>query len=162
MGTRSGSVDPGILLHLLKDGGETPERLAEILNRESGLLGVSGVSGDMREIVAAANSGNARARLAFDAFVYRLRFHISAMLPALGGLDVIVFTAGIGEHSPIVRAAACDGLDFLGIRLDAARNASTTSGDRDISAADAPVRVLVLKTREDAAIARDCAALLSA
>ena len=160
MGTRSGSVDPGILLYLLREKGETPERLAELLNHESGLKGISGVSGDMREIVAAADAGNMRAQLAFHAFVHRLRFHLGAMLPALGGLDVLIFTGGIGEHSPAVRAAACAALGFLGIRLDAVKNVAATNGDVDISAADAPVRVFVLTTREDAAIARDCAAIL--
>ncbi|MBC8142876.1 MAG: acetate/propionate family kinase [Armatimonadetes bacterium] len=164
MGTRSGSVDPGILLHLLqnrKDGGETPERLAEILNRESGLKGISGVSGDMREVAAAIAGGNKRARLAFDAFVHRLRFHIGAMLPALGGLDVLIFTGGIGEHSPTVRATACVGLRFLGIRLDTAKNDAATVGDVDVSEPDAPVHILVITTREDAAIAHDCAVLLA-
>lgn len=161
MGTRSGSVDPGLLLYLLRDKGENTEHLAALLNQESGLKGVSGVSGDMREILAAISEGNERARLAFDTFIHRLRWHIGAMLPALGGLDVLVFTAGIGEHSPAVRAAACAGLDFLGIQLDPTKNDAQQGGDGDISARDAPVRVLVLTTQEDAAIAHDCVALLS-
>lgn len=161
MGTRSGSVDPGLLLYLLRYKGENTEHLAELLNQESGLKGVSGISGDMREILAAIAEGNERARLAFDTFIHRLRWHIGAMLPALGGLDVLVFTAGIGEHSPAVRAAACAGLDFLGIQLDPAKNDAQQAGDGDISARGAPVRVLVLTTQEDAAIAHDCVALLS-
>ncbi|MBC8134651.1 MAG: acetate kinase [Fibrella sp.] len=161
MGTRSGSVDPGILLHLLSEKGGSAARLGEILNQESGLKGVSGVSGDMREVVAAMANGHERARLAFDTFVHRLRWHIGAMLPALGGLDVLVFTAGIGEHSAAVRAAACDGFGFLGACLDPTKNDAMLVGDGDVSAANAPVRVLVLTTREDAAIARECAYLLA-
>ena len=160
MGTRSGSVDPGILLHLLRDRHETPEHLTTLLNKESGLKGISGVSGDMRDVATAAEAGNARAQLAFAAFVHRLRFHIGAMLPALGGLDALIFTGGIGEHSAAVRAAACDGLGFLGVQLDAAKNAAILGGDADVAAGDSPVRVLALTTREDAAIARDCAGLL--
>ena len=160
MGNRSGSVDPGILLYLQREQGETPEHLSLVLNQESGLKGVSGISGDMREIEGEMAKGNERARLAFDTFIHRLRWHIGAMLPALGGLDVLVFTAGIGEHSAAVRTAACEGLGFLGVRIDPAKNTVATGGDTDIAAEDAPVRVLVLTTQEDAAIARESATLL--
>lgn len=162
MGTRSGSVDPGILLYLLRERGGTAESLDNLLNNESGLKGISGVSGDMRDVVAAVDAGNGRAKLAFDAFVHRLRFHIGAMLPTLGALDALVFTGGIGEHSAAVRAAACAGLAFLGIRLDPAKNLAATNGDADIAGDDAPVRILIITAREDAAIARDCAALYAA
>ena len=94
-------------------------------------------------------------------FIHRLRSYIGAMLPALGGLDALVFTGGIGEHSTAVRTAACGGLDFIGVRLDPAKNAAQAHDDRDISAGDAPVRILVLKTEEDAFIAHECAALIA-
>lgn len=161
MGTRSGSIDPGILLYLQREQGQTPEHLATVLNQESGLKGVSGVSGDMREIADAIAQGDERAHLAFDTFIHRLRWHIGAMLPALGGLDVLVFTAGIGEHSNAVRAAVCEGLGFLGIELDPVKNAAVTGGEGDISADNAPVRILVIATQEDASIARECSIFLS-
>jgi acetate kinase len=160
MGTRSGSIDPGLLLYRQREKGESAEYLAGILNQQSGLKGVSGISGDMREIESAMAQGNERARLAFDTFIHRLRWHIGALLPALGWLDALVFTAGIGEHSAAVRAAACANLGFLGIRLDPSRNGARSGGDGDIAAEDSPVRVLVLSTREDAAIASECAGLL--
>ncbi len=118
MGTRSGSVDPGLLVHVLRRKGLTADDLDRVLNRASGLLGVSGVSGDMRQVQEAAKAGNVRARLAFDVFVHRLRQGIGAMAATLGGLDALVFTAGIGEHSAEVRAAACRGLEFLGLEID--------------------------------------------
>src|SRR6202521_3075902 len=119
MGTRSGSVDPGILLYLLRHGGYTVDQLDRALNQESGLLGVSGISGDMRQIAAAMQDGNPRARLAFEIFVHRLQAGIGAMTGVLGGIDALVFTAGIGENSPEVRRAACANLGFLGLKLDA-------------------------------------------
>ena len=155
MGTRSGSVDPGILIHLLRHSGYDADRLDRVLNRESGLKGISGLSGDMREIEAAVAEGHVRAQLAFDAFIHRLRAGIGAMTAALGGLDAVIFTAGIGENSAAVRAAACNGLGFLGVKLDAGRNA-TAPTDQDIAVEDSPVRVLVIHTQEDWEIAREC------
>ncbi len=155
MGSRSGSVDPGILIHLLRHGGYDSERLDRVLNRESGLKGISGISGDMRQIQAAMAEGNPRARLAFDAFVHRLRSQIGAMVASLGRIDALVFTAGVGENSAQVRAAVCDGLGFLGIKLDGERN-SQPPRDEDIAAADSQGRVLVIHTQEDWEIAREC------
>src|SRR5207248_2901235 len=109
MGTRSGSIDPGILTHLMRSG-YAVDRLDDVLNHRSGLLGISGISSDMRDILDAVRSGSERARLAFDIFVHRLRSGIGAMVMSLGGLDVLVFTAGIGENSPEVRRAACANL----------------------------------------------------
>src|SRR6266568_5798042 len=106
MGTRSGSVDPGIVTYLIRQRGFTGQQLDELLNTKSGLLGISGISGDMRQIVSAMNAGNQRATLAFEIFVHRLQAGIGAMIAVLGGIDVLVFTAGIGENSPDVRAAA--------------------------------------------------------
>jgi acetate kinase len=155
MGTRSGSVDPGILIHLLRQDGCSAERLNQALNRESGLLGISGVTSDMREILAAMENGNARARLAFDVYVHRLRSEIGSMLAALGGLDALVFTAGVGENAARVREAACEPFGFLGLELDREKNARSPA-DQDISSADSAARVLIVHAREDWAIARAC------
>jgi acetate kinase len=159
MGSRSGSLDPGILIHLVRKHGYTADDLDRILNRESGLIGLSGVSSDMRDVLEAARQGNARAGLAFDVFIHRLRASIGAMMASLGGVDALVFTAGIGENSPEVRAAACEPFAFLGLRLDAAKNAGP-HGDSDVAATDSQVRVLVIRAQEDWAIARECWRLL--
>jgi acetate kinase len=155
MGTRSGSVDPGILIYLMHKHGSNADELDQTLNRKSGLLGISGLSNDMREILSAKNRGNQRAALAFDIFIHRLRSGIGAMLAALGGLDALIFTAGIGENSPDVRFAACAAFDFLGIRLDQERNLLSPK-DQDIATSDSRVRVLIIRAQEDWAIARDC------
>ena len=117
MGTRSGSVDPGILTYLMRQGQLDAQEIDNVLNQKSGLLGISGLSGDMRDILAALQQGHKRAKLAFDIYVHRLRAAIGGMAAVLGGMDVLVFTAGVGENSPEVRAAACRGLEFLGLRL---------------------------------------------
>jgi acetate kinase len=160
MGTRSGSVDPGIMTYLMRLCGFTGQQLDEILNTRSGLLGISGFSGDMRQIVAAMKDGHPRAKLAFEMFVHRLQAGIGAMIATLGGVDALVFTAGIGENSPEVRAAACANFEFLGLKLDGAKNARG-SADQDISLSDSTVRVLVVHAQEDWAIARDCWRLAS-
>ena len=155
MGTRSGSVDPGILTFLLREGITNGKALDEALNAKSGLLGISGVSADMSEILAAIKTGNKRAQLAFEMFSHRLESAIGSMVAALNGIDAIVFTAGIGENSPEVRAAACSHLTFLGLVLDAEKNAETHS-DQDIAAPESKVHVLVVRAQEDWAIAREC------
>jgi len=155
MGTRSGSVDPGILTYLMREQRSTAAQLDDLLNKNSGLLGISGISSDMRNIVAASKQGNARAKLAFDMFVHRLRAGIGAMVSALGGLDALVFTAGIGENSPEVRRAACAKLGFCGITLDDAKNELAVA-DQDVSAKASAVRILVLRAQEDWAIAKEC------
>jgi acetate kinase len=161
MGTRAGSVDPGILTYLMRDGKYNGEQLDSLLNTKSGLLGISGISSDMRQIVAAMKDGNARAKLAFDIFAHRLQTGIGAMAAALGGVDALIFTAGIGENSVEVRAAACSNLGFLGVKLDSAKN-KQPSADQDISAPESAVRVLVVRAQEDWAIAQDCWKLASA
>jgi acetate kinase len=161
MGTRSGSVDPGIMTYLMGHSGFTGQQLDELLNTKSGLLGISGISGDMRQIIAAMKQGHSRAKLAFEMFVHRLQTGIGAMIAALGGIDSLVFTAGIGENSPELRAAACANFGFLGLNLDPAKNAQP-SMDQDISLPDSAVRVLVVHAQEDWAIARDCWRLMSA
>src|SRR6202521_2252462 len=161
MGTRSGSVDPGILTYLMRRGQLTGEQLDDLLNTKSGLLGISGISGDMRQIVAAMKDGHPRAKLAFEIFVHRLQGGIGAMIAALGGIDALVFTAGIGENSPEVRAAACANFRFLRLKLDGAKNEQSSS-DQDISLSDSAVRILIVRAQEDWAIARDCWRLVSA
>ncbi len=157
MGTRSGSVDPGILTYLMRQKQLTGGQLDDILNKKSGLLGISGISSDMREVLDARKSGDERASLAFDMYVHRLRSGIGAMAAVLGGLDALVFTAGVGENSAEVRAAVCDQLAFLGLRIDPAKNAqSPLPMDADISAQDGTVRVLVIHAQEDWMIARQC------
>lgn len=158
MGTRSGSVDPGILTYLVSTHGVGGQRMDEMLNNESGLLGVSGVSGDMRQIEQAMKQGHARAKLAFDVFIHRLRSGIGAMIAVLGGIDALVFTAGIGENSAQVRAAACADFGYIDLKIDPTGN-SSVSPDADISAADSKARILVIRAQEDWAIARQCAAL---
>jgi acetate kinase len=155
MGSRSGSVDPGVLLHLLRLPNYTVDELDRLLNQKSGLEGISGVSSDMRDILAAMAQGNPRAQLAFDTYVHSLRSHIGAMIASLGGLDALVFTAGVGEHAAPVRAAACEAFAFLGLKLDLEKNAQSRL-DWDIAAADSTVRVLVIHTEEDWEIAREC------
>ncbi|MCL1463015.1 acetate kinase [Argonema galeatum] len=155
MGTRSGSVDPGILIHLLRQQEINVNKLDEILNRESGLKGISGLSGDMREIMIAIEKGNLRAKLAFDIFVHSLCRNIGAMLASLGGLDALIFTGGIGENSQDVRALVCEAFEFINVKIDRDKNAKSPV-DCDISLANAKVRVLIVHTEEDWQIATEC------
>ncbi|MEY2603961.1 MAG: acetate kinase [Verrucomicrobiota bacterium] len=161
MGTRSGSLDPGILTYLMREEKSTGPQLDDLLNRKSGLLGVSGLSSDMRQVVAAMKDGNERAKLAFEMFVHHLQSGIGAMIAVLGGIDALVFTAGIGENSPDMRAAACANFAFLGLTLDPAKNAQSPA-DQEISFSDSSVRVLIIRAQEDWAIACDCWRLGSA
>jgi acetate kinase len=155
MGTRSGSVDPGILTYLMKQKGLSGQRLDEILNKESGLLGISGISGDLRQILAAVKAGHERAKLAFDIYIHRLQSGIGAMIAVLGGVDAVIFTAGVGENSPEVRAATCEKFGYVRLKLDPEKNLSAFC-DQDVAASDSSVRVLVIHAQEDWAIARNC------
>jgi len=162
MATRSGSVDPGLVLWLEEHAGVPPAELAAALEHRSGLLGLAGTA-DMREVVAGAGAGGHDARLALDVYTHRLRAGIAAMAAALGGLDVLVFTGGVGENSPAVRSATGAGLGFLGVRLDAGRNAADgPAADREIGQPGAPVRSFVIAAREDIEIARQVRAVLAA
>ncbi len=160
MGTRSGSIDPGILTYLVRESGISGEDLDWMLNRRSGLLGISGVSGDMREIESAMSQGNERAKLAFQMFVHGLRKGIAGMAAVLGGVDALIFTAGIGENSWQVRSAACANLGSMGMKLDSEKN-SRSQADAEISSADSNVRVLVIRAQEDWAIAQACVRVLA-
>ena len=155
MGTRCGSIDPGILIYLVRHFGYSADQLDRILNGESGLLGVSGISGDMREILKAMAAGNDRARLAFDIYAHRLIREIGSMIAVLGGVDALVFTGGVGENCAPLRARVCDQLQFAGVLLDAAKNNEPTL-DQDISESDSRVRVLVIRAEEEWEIAREC------
>ncbi|HUZ22692.1 MAG TPA: acetate/propionate family kinase [Streptosporangiaceae bacterium] len=156
MATRSGSVDPGLLLWLMSRGGLGLAEVAAGLEHSAGLAGLACLpdgSGDLREVRAAARAGSPDARLAIDVHAHRLRREIAAMTAALGGLDALIFTGGIGEHQPEVRAEAAAGLGFLGVAIDPARN-DAADGDTDISAPSAILRTLVIRAREDLEIAR--------
>jgi acetate kinase len=159
MGTRSGDVDPGLLLYLLTAEGMSPAQLDDLLNHQSGLRGLAG-SGDVRQLQQSAAAGDEKARLALAIFAYRVRKYIGAYTAALGGLDGLAFTGGIGEHSVLVRGMVCEGLECLGIRLDAERNEQPGKGNARISAADAAVQVWVIPTDEEKQIARETAELL--
>jgi acetate kinase len=163
MATRSGTVDPGLVLWLAEHAGTPAAELAATLEHRSGLLGLAGTA-DMREVVAAAAAGGKDARLALDVYTHRLRAGIAAMAAALGGLDVLVFTGGVGENSPTVRSEAAAGLGFLGVRLDAGRNAAGDGGaaDREIGDTGAPVRSFVIAAREDIEIAGQVRTVLAA
>jgi acetate kinase len=161
MGSRSGSVDPSILIHQMRQEGYTIDRLDWELNKESGLLGISGVSADLRAVLAAIATGNSRAELALDIYIHRLRSCLGSMLLSLGGMDALVFTAGVGENAAIVRELVCQSLGFLGLKLDLEKNQNHPV-DVDIATPDSSVRVLVIHTQEDWAIAQECWHLLNA
>jgi len=154
MGTRPGSVDPGILIHVLRQRGLGADELDDRLNHASGLLGVSGVSSDFREVEAAALKGNVRAKLAIDIYARRIREAIGALAVTMGGVDCLVFTAGVGENSAFLRSSVCEGLGCLGLEIDRRLNYECQP-DADISEAGSPSRVLVVRTREELLIARE-------
>jgi acetate kinase len=160
MGSRSGSVDPGLLTWVLERTHWTAKDLEEALTKRSGLLGVSGVSSDFRRVEEAAAGGHSRAALALEIYADRVRGAIGSLAASMGGLDTLVFTGGVGEHSASMRAAVCFNLGFLGVDLDPDRNALVAEGDRDVSKRGSRVRVLVVEAREEAAIARKTRALL--
>jgi acetate kinase len=159
MATRSGSVDPGLLLWLLERSRLSERELAGALEHESGLLALAGTA-DMREVQARAGAGDETARLAFEVYLHRLRAGIGAMSASLGGLDALVFTGGVGERSAKVRAQAVKDLGFLGLGIDHALN-QAVAGDTEITAAGAPTRTLVVRAREDIEIARQARGVLA-
>jgi len=162
MGTRSGDLDPAIPLYLIRMRDMDAAEVDQLLNTESGLLGISGVSSDMRDVMEAVRNGNERAQLAVDIFCYRVRKYIGAYAAAMGGLDAVVFTAGIGENAPEIRRDCVRGLEFIGLHLDEASN-NSVGDDREvavISAANSPAYILVIPTDEELMIARDTAAIV--
>ena len=160
MGTRGGDMDPAILVYLAKELHATADEIDDIINKKSGLLGLTGVFSDMRDVEQAANDGNRRAELALAIFCYRIRKYIGAYAAAMGGLDAVVFTGGIGENSPEVRKRVCGGLEFLGIELDEEKNA-TPKGPADISHLSGSVRILLIPTNEERMIARETAEVVA-
>lgn len=161
MGTRSGDIDPGVLLYLLRSGGLDVDGLDDLLNRRSGLLGLAGVN-DFRDLARLVESGDSDAALALDVYCHRVRKYIGAYLAVLGSVDVLTFTAGVGENSAAVRAQIVQGLDRLGISIDPDRNAVRSADPRIVSPDGAPVTVMVVPTNEELAIARAAAALVAA
>lgn len=159
MGTRAGDLDPGILLHLMRHAGLDLDALEDLLHHRSGLEGLAGRH-DFRDLLAAVDAGDEAARTAYDVYCHRLRKYVGAYLAVLGGADAVVFTAGIGEHVPRLRADALAGLTRLGISVDPARNEASATGPRRISPDDSPVAVLVVPTNEELSIARQAVALL--
>lgn len=155
MGTRSGDLDPAIVPFAMAKEDLTMSEVSSMLNKHSGLIAISGSTSDMREIVEAMREGDKNAKLAFDMYTYRIRKYIGAYAAAMNGLDVIVFTAGVGENSVELREAVCSGLTFLGVELDRERNAERRKDPRIISTDNSRVRVLVVPTNEELLIARD-------
>lgn len=161
MGTRCGDIDPAIVTFLIEKKNMNYEEVNQYLNKESGVLGLSGVSSDFRDLHKACDEGNGRAKLALDVFNYSVKKYIGAYAAAMGGLDCVVFTAGIGENTPEVRENACKGLEFLGIKIDPDRNKELLRGrEGEISTDDSKVKVLVVPTNEELMIARETLELL--
>ncbi len=160
MGTRVGDVDPGALTFLMTKHGLNAEQMQTIINKESGVLGVSGVSSDMREIDAAIEAGNKRARLALDMYMLRITKYIGAYAAEMGGVDIIVFTGGVGENQAMLRADVCSTLGFMGVEIDKEVNAVTRGTETVISSAASKVKVCVIPTDEELTIARDTRALV--
>jgi acetate kinase len=155
MARRSGSVDPGILIHLLRHGGQTVDSLDRMLNHDSGLAGLSGTSGDMREILAGIDQGSEASELALGVFVHQVRKGIAAMAASMGGMDALVFSGGVGEHAAAVRARIGNGLEFLGVNIDEGLNL-TAEGEAKISAAGSKTAAMVIPAEENWVIARAC------
>ena len=163
MGTRCGEIDPAIIPFLMKKENMTPDQIDNYLNKKSGVLGISGVSSDFRDIEEAAEAGNERAQLALDVFAYKVRKYVGGYVAAMGGVDAIVFTAGLGENSIEMRDKICNGLEYLGTRIDPVRN-KVRGKAQEISVEGAKVKIFVIPTNEELVIARDtksiCASLV--
>ena len=159
MGSRSGDIDASAVTYIMEKLGKKPQEMADYLNKESGVLGISGISSDMRDVESAANEGNERAKLALKMYFYRIKKYIGAYAAALGGVDAIVFTAGVGENQIDMRKEACSDLEFLGIKIDHEKN-NTRGKEAEISTDDSKVKVWVIPTDEEIVIARDTMALV--
>ncbi len=161
MGTRTGDIDSSAILYIMKKEGQTPDEASDLLNKESGMKGFTGVSSDLREVEQAAREGNDRARLGLEMYEYRIKKYIGAYAAAMGGVDIIVFTAGVGEHQWDVREGALTGLEFLGVKLDEEKNRNVNGVEAVISAFDSPVTVAVIPTDEELLIATDTLELVT-
>ena len=155
MGSRCGDIDASAVTYLMDKLGKKPQEMADYLNKQSGVLGITGISSDMRDVENAAQEGNKRAKLALEMYDYRIKKYIGAYAAALGGVDAVVFTAGVGENQTGTREQACAGLEFLGIKIDKAKNATIHGEEAIISTSDSKVKVVVVPTDEEIVIARD-------
>ena len=160
MGTRSGDIDGGAITFLEKKLGLDADGMSNLLNKKSGVLGVSGISSDMREIDAAVEQGNERAKIALDMYNYRIKKYVGAYAAAMGGCDIIVFTAGVGENQSSMREQVCAGMEYMGVKLDVEKNKTVRGEEAVISAPDSKVTVCVIPTDEELMIAKDTMALL--
>ena len=160
MGTRSGDIDASAVLAIMKSEGLNPDEMSDLLNKQSGVLGISGVSSDMREVTQAAEEGNKRAALALEMYSHRIKKYIGSYAAIMGGVDIIVFTAGVGEHQWDIRYNSTTGLEFLGVKLDEAKNRKNFGEEEVISAEDSRVKVVVVPTDEELMIASDTLALV--
>lgn len=160
MGTRTGDIDSSAILTIMEKEGLDTHQANDLLNKQSGMKGFTGVSSDMREIGAAIEAGNERCKIALDMYTYRIKKYIGSYAAAMGSVDIVVFTAGVGEHQWDVREAACSDMEFLGIKLDIEKNRSINGEEAIISTSDSPVTVCVIPTDEELLIARDTLALL--
>ena len=160
MGTRSGDVDGGAVTFLEKKLGLNPDQMPDFLNKKSGVAGVSGVGSDMRDLEAACEAGNERAKLATDMYNYKIKKYVGAFAAAMGGVDIIVFTAGVGENQASMRAAVCRDMEFMGVKVDEALNATIRGKEAVISTPDSKVKVVIIPTDEELMIASDTAALV--
>ena len=161
MGTRAGAIDAAIVDYIVDQRGNSTKRVESALNKESGVLGISGISSDFRDLEAAAAEGNERAQLAIDVFCYKVTKRIGSCAAAMGGLDAVVFTAGVGENSPTLRARIVEGLEFLGLKLDPEKN-KVRGKEAIISTDDSPNKILMIPTNEELMIALDTAKLVRA
>jgi acetate kinase len=157
MGTRSGDLDPSVILYIMAKEGLSLNEAGTLLNKHSGLIGISGESSDMREILSAVKEDSKRSKYAFEIFCYRIKKYLGAYTFAMGGLDAFVFTGGIGENSSEIRAEVCSNLDALGIKLDDDKNINS---EIDLSAADSKVKVFKIATNEELVIAMDTAKIV--
>ena len=160
MGSRSGDIDPSAVTYLMEKLGKTPQEMAEFLNKESGVAGITGLSSDMREVEAADKAGDERARLALQMYNYRIKKYIGAYAAAMNGVDIIVWTAGVGENQEGVRWDSCSGLEYLGVKMDKERN-HCRGVEQVLSADDSKVKVVMIPTDEEIVIARDTVELVS-
>ena len=161
MGSRCGDIDPSAVTYLMEKLNMSPHEMSEFLNKKSGVLGITGISSDMRDVEAAANEGNERAVLALKMYAYRVKKYIGSYAAAMGGVDAVVFTAGVGENQTGLRADICRGLEFLGIEIDEAVNATVRGREAVISSPSSRVKVVVVPTDEEIVIARDTQALVA-
>ena len=159
MGTRSGGIDPSVVTYIMNKEGLTPDQMSDLMNKKSGFLGLSGVSSDCRDLWAAANEGNERAKLTLEIVSYQIKKFIGSYAAAMGGVDAVIFTGGIGENDNAMRALVCEDMEFLGMKLDAERNKNR--GEIKISTDDSKVEIWVIPTNEELLIARDTMEIVS-